>query len=450
MTKDNQKSTTSKKLSNKKLSSKKTSKKILRIFWISYISIILIIGVYFTSISFGKLGFMPGFNSLENPDSNLASKIISADQVVLGTYFRENRSQINYEDLSPHLVNALIATEDVRFHKHSGIDIRAIGRVFTGMISKNNKGGGSTITQQLAKMLFPRETGTSKFAFVNRKFREWVIAVKIERSYTKEEIIAMYFNMFDFLNLAVGVESASRVYFSTTPDSLTISQSAMLVGMAKNPSLFNPIRRPDQTLHRRNVVLKQMEKYNYITKQEFDSLKNTGLDIKYQKVDHNLGSATYFREHLRLWLTADKPEYSNYIDKRIYIEDSINWHTDPSYGWCNKNTKPDGTNYDIYSDGIKIYTTINSKMQKYAEWAVEEHLGKYLQKEFFKDQKNRPKAPFAYDLSTAQIENIYNLSMKRSERYRVLKAANLSEDEIVESFNTPVPMSVFSWQGDID
>ena len=449
MASENTKSVKLNKLINNDLYSPEFKKKFLRFFWGGYIILLLIIGVYFTLISFGAFGFMPDFDQLENPKNNLASKIISSDQVVMGTYFRENRSQVHYEDLSPHLVNALIATEDIRFYKHSGIDIRAIGRVFGGLLSGSSKGGGSTITQQLAKMLFPREEN-SKLALVNRKFREWVIAVKLERSYTKEEIIAMYFNRFDFLNLAVGIESAARVYFSTTPDSLSITQAAMLVGMAKNPSLYNPMKRPDQTLLRRNIVLQQMRKYDFITEEIFDSLKNTGLGIKFQKVDHNLGTATYFREFLRMWLTAEKPDINDYIDKRLYVEDSINWYTDPSYGWCNKNTKADGTNYDIYSDGLKIHTTINSRMQKYAEWAMNEHMSTYLQNEFFKDQKNRKKAPFADDLTMEQIENIYTLSMKRSERYRVLKAANMSESEIVKNFNTPVPMAVFSYTGDID
>ena len=236
-------------------------------------------------------------------------------------------------------------------------------------------------------MLFPREERLSKFKMVNRKFQEWVIAVKLERNYTKEEIIEMYFNKFDFLNLAVGIESASRVYFDTIPIDLSITQAAMLVGMAKNPALYNPLRRPEETLQRRNVVLNQMRKYGKITREEYDSLKQCPLGIRYQKVDHNIGSATYFREFLRAWLSATEPQPNDYIDQRDYIEDSINWHTDPSYGWCNKNVKPNGENYDIYSDGLQIYTTIDSRMQKYAEEAVKEHIGGTIQPEFFKDQK---------------------------------------------------------------
>lgn len=405
---------------------------------------------YFLLLSFGVFGFMPSFEELENPKEHLATRVYSSDLALLGTYFRENRSQISFDELSPHLINALVATEDVRFYSHSGIDFKALPRVFSGILLGSKKGGGSTITQQLAKMLFPREENMSKFKMANRKFQEWVIAVKLERNFTKEEIIEMYFNKFDFLNLAVGIESASRVYFDTTPAGLSIIQSAMLVGMAKNPSLYNPLRRPEQTLQRRNVVLNQMRKNGNISKAEYDSLKVLPLGLRYQKVDHNIGSATYFREFLRLWLTAQKPNFADYIDERDYIEDSINWAVDPSYGWCNKNTKPDGSNYDIYSDGLQIYTCIDSRMQKYAENAVTKHIGEYIQSEFFKDQKSNKKAPFATDLTDSQIENIMNISMKRTERWRSLKANGTSEDSIILSFKIPVQMKVFSWNGEID
>ena len=393
---------------------------------------------------------MPSFEELENRKENLASRVYSSDLVLLGTYFRENRSNISYDELSPHLIDALIATEDIRFYSHSGIDFKALPRVFSGILTGNKKGGGSTISQQLAKMLFPREEKMSKFKIANRKFQEWVIAVKLEKNYTKEEIIEMYFNKFDFLNLAVGIESASRVYFDTIPTGLSVTQAAMLVGMAKNPSLFNPLRRPEETMQRRNVVLGQMMKYGKITKTELDSLKQCPLGLRYQKVDHNIGSATYFREFLRLWLTASEPNVNDYIDIRDYIEDSINWHTDPSYGWCNKNIKSNGQNYDIYSDGLQIYTTIDSRMQKYAEEAIREHIGGYIQPEFFKDQKYNKNAPFANDLTLDQIEKIMYSSMRRSERWRVLKANGMSEDSIKLSFNNPEQMRVFSWNGQID
>jgi len=355
-------------------------------FWTIGVLIIIGVFIYFKMTANGQFGRMPSFEQLENPQENLATRIYSSDLELLGTYFRENRSQVSFDELSPHLIDALIATEDIRFHKHNGIDFRAIPRVISGVAGGGRRGGGSTISQQLAKMLFNRPGDLSAIELINCKFQEWIIAVRLERRFTKEEIIEMYLNKFDFLNLAVGIESASRVYFDTTPNALSITQSAMLIGMAKNPSLYNPLKRPEETLHRRNVVLSQMLKYDYITKEAFDSLKTIPLEVKYQKVDHNIGSATYFREFLRMWLTANKPVASDYFDMREYKEDSINWAIDPSYGWCNKNTKPDGTNYDIYSDGLQIYTTINSRMQKYAEDAVRKHIGGYIQGEFMKDK----------------------------------------------------------------
>lgn len=430
--------------------SSKFVKKFTITFWSIILLFVLGLFTYFYLLARGTFGDMPTFEQLENPDENLASKVYSSDLVLLGTYFRENRSRVSFNDLSPHLINALIATEDIRFYKHSGIDFKALPRVFTGIIGGGSKGGGSTITQQLAKMLFPRQLNMSKLQMANRKFQEWIIAVKLERSYTKEEIIEMYLNKFDFLNLAVGIESAARVYFDTTPAGLNITQSAMLVGMAKNPSLYNPLKRPEQTLHRRNVVLGQMYKYDYITKEEFDSLVKRPLDLRYQKVDHNMGSATYFREFLRQWLTAEKPDVSNYFDLRDYIEDSINWAIDPSYGWCNKNTKPDGSNYDIYSDGLQIYTTINSRMQKYAEDAVRQHIGGYIQGEFVKDQKYNKKAPFASNITDDEIDKIMYASMRRSDRWIELRANGCPEDSIIMSFNQPTEMRVFSWNGEID
>jgi penicillin-binding protein 1A len=425
-------------------------RKFIIYYWSGFSILLIGIIIYFVLLSLGVLGFMPGFAQLENPSENLASKVLSDDLQLLGTYFRENRGNVSYEDLSPYLVQALIATEDVRYYKHSGIDFKALPRVFSGIIGGSNKGGGSTITQQLAKMLFPRKSKMSKFEMINRKFQEWVIAVRLEKSYTKEEIMAMYLNRFDFLNLAVGIESAARVYFNTTPDSLNLTQAAMLVGMAQNPSMYNPLRRPLETQKRRNVVLGQMYKYGYIDKHIFDSCKDLPLGLKYQKVGHNVGTATYFREFLRLWLTAQEPNPENYIDHREYVEDSINWATDPSYGWCNKNTKPDGSNYDIYTDGLRIYTTINSRMQNYAEEVIKKHMGTVVQPEFFKDQKYNKNAPFANDLTQKQVEQIMEISMKRSERWRLLKSNGTPEDSIIWSFHQPTAMRVFSWKGDID
>ncbi|MBQ3989399.1 MAG: transglycosylase domain-containing protein, partial [Bacteroidales bacterium] len=301
---------------------KKTKVRIFITLW--SLSLLLLIGfvVYFALLSHGVLGYMPTFEELENPKENLATRIYSSDGQLLGTYFRENRSHVRYDSISPNVIDALIATEDVRFYEHCGIDFKSLPRVFKGIVTGNSaKGGGSTISQQLAKMLFPRQK-MSKLEFINRKFQEWVIATKLESQYTKEEIITMYLNKFDFLNLAVGIESASRIYFDTIPYGLTKTQAAMLVGMAQNPSMYNPIRFPDKALARRNTVLGQMLKYGKITKEEHDSLVNEPLGIKFRRADHNLGSATYFREFLRLWLSAKKPIRDNYVDEREFIEDS--------------------------------------------------------------------------------------------------------------------------------
>ena len=363
---------------------------------------------------------LPSLEELENPRSNLASEIISSDQKVIGKYYIENRTNVSFNQISPNVVNALIATEDARFYKHSGVDVRALGRAISGALSgRESSGGGSTITQQLAKMLFPREN-LNKVQLVLRKFKEWVIAVKLERNYTKNEIIAMYLNKFDFINNAVGIKSAARIYFNTTPDSLKIEQAAMLVGMAKNPSLFNPKRKPDNALTRRNVVLNQMAKYKYITPEQCEKYKKIPLKLKFTAEDQNEGLATYFREYLR-----------DYMKK-----------------WCKEHKKPDGSNYNLYKDGLKIYTTINSKMQRYAEDAVKEWLTE-LQGKFFNHWKGRKNAPF-YQMNDEEVQKLLTQAMKRSERYRVLKERGLSDSEIKATFMKPVETKLFSWKGEFD
>ncbi|MBO7132879.1 MAG: transglycosylase domain-containing protein, partial [Bacteroidales bacterium] len=426
----------------------KTKKAIFITLWCLCLIMVAGLATYFIVLSNGK--DMPTFKELENPNENLATRIYSSDDQLLGTYFRENRSYVPYDSISQNVIDALIATEDVRFYDHCGVDFKSLPRVFKGIVTGNSaKGGGSTISQQLAKMLFPREK-MSKIQFVNRKFKEWIIATKLENQYTKEEIISMYLNKFDFLNLAVGIESASRIYFDTIPLGLTKTQAAMLVGMAQNPSLYNPIRYPERALSRRNTVLSQMLKYDKITRAEYDSLVNEPLGINFRRADHNLGAATYFREFLRLWLTAKKPIKDNYVDVREYIEDSINWEIDPSYGWCNKNKKPDGSSYDIYSDGLQLYTTIDSRMQKYAEEAVAEHVGAYLQPEFTKSMANNKNAPYYSSIAASKKEECINSAMRRTERWRVLKKAGVSEEDIVKTFYVKDTMTVFSWNGDID
>ena len=425
------------------------------IFWGLFIVFVAGVFFFFYLVSAGKLGFMPTFEELENPKNKFATEIYSEDGKILGKYFEgsENRRYMDYKDIPQSVIDALIATEDVRFYDHSGIDVRGLFRVAQGMLTGNSSaGGGSTITQQLAKMLFPREANQNFMELAVRKFREWVIAVKLEKSYTKEEIITMYLNKFDFLNLAVGINSAANIYFSTTPDSLKVEQAAMLVGMAKNPSLFNPVRREEKTLGRRNVVLGQMLKYDKISRAEFDSLKVLPLGLDFHKEDHKEGIATYFREYLRLYMTASKPDKKNYSkwSKDQYAVDSLAWETNPLYGWCNKNLKSDGSHYNIYTDGLKIYTTINSHMQQYAEEAIKEHLGDFLQPLFFKEKQGSKNAPYARSLPQARVEELLTRAMKQTERYNVMKSGGASEQEIRKAFDTPQEMSVFTWAGEKD
>lgn len=432
-------------------SNKKLKKRI--IIWAVLLFPILFLAILFFNISKGNLGFMPTFEQLENPQSALATEIYSDDDVILGTfYYKANRSRAEFSDLSPYLIDALVATEDKRFYTHSGIDFIGLARVVVKTILSGNEdqGGGSTISQQLAKLLFPRENIDNAIKMVIRKFREWVIAIKLEKSYTKQEIIAMYFNQFDFLNNAVGIKSASKVYFNCNPNELKVEQAATLVGMAQNPSLYNPLRRPEMTQKRRNTVLYRMMDNKDISRAQYDSLKQVPLEVNYQKVDHKVGAATYFREYLRMTLNAKKPERENYYSSSSYLEDSAEWVTNPLYGWCHKNFKPDGTPYNLYNDGLRIYTSINSKMQKYAEEAIEEHLKLDLQKDFDAEKENQPSAPFSNELSEDQVENILTLALKRSERYRVLRNRGLSFDEIKETFYTPTQMTVFSWHGEVD
>lgn len=428
-------------------------RKALIIFWTIVIAGLLSVFTFFYALSEGWLGFMPSFEELENPKNDLATEVLSSDNVLLGKYYHQNRSFVNYEDLPIELVNALVATEDVRFYEHSGIDLRGLLRVFKGIITGDSSaGGGSTITQQLAKMLFPREKDQSSLELVFRKFREWVIAIKLERSYTKEEIIAMYFNKFDFLNLAVGVKSASQIYFDSAPIDLSQERAAMLVGMAKNPAYYNPVRRPDLTLNRRNVVLSQMCKYGYITKTSYDSLRIKPLGLNFVRSDHKDGLATYLREHLRMIMTATEPEEKNYSAWNIdsYYEDIEQWNNNPLYGWCNKNFKADGTPYDIYRDGIRIHTCIDSRLQKYAEEAVKEHLALDLQPSFNYERYNKIHPPFSNDLTTKEVEDNLMLSIRRSERYRLMKKADIPEEDIIKSFSKKEKMKLFTWKGEKD
>jgi penicillin-binding protein 1A len=427
--------------------------KYVKSLWIFYLSLFGFIFLLFTTISLGWLGFMPTFEDLENPRSNLASEVYSSDQQLLGKYYIENRSNIHFEDLSPNVINALIATEDARFTEHSGVDARSIFRViFRTIIGRDEgSGGGSTITQQLAKNLFPREDHPSKLKLISIKLREWVTAIKLERNYTKEEIIAMYLNTVDFGNQSFGIKSAARTYFDKTPDSLTIEEAALLVGMLKAPTRYSPVMNPENAMRRREVVLKQMEIYGFISGKQYTDLKDLPLDMSRFKIqDHNYGEATYFREFLKILLTRKKPNEDDYSNPKSYKEDMEQWDNNPVYGWCNKNLKADGTPYNIFKDGLRIYTTVNSKMQQYAEEAVAEHIGKELQRDFYNHWKGVKRAPFDYSLGDEKVKEIIMQSVYRSERYQSMKRAEMSESDIMKVFNTPVKMRVFAWGKDKD
>ena len=415
------------------------------------------VALLFTAIAKGKIGYVPPVEELENPNLKFATQIISDDGVTLGTYSysTDNRIYVGYEDLSPYLVKALIATEDERFAEHSGIDARALLRAIVkrGILMQKNAGGGSTITQQLAKQFYSEQAG-SIWERAMQKPIEWVIAVQLERYYTKEEILTMYLNKFDFLNNAVGIKTASNTYFSKEPKDLNVLEAATLVGMCKNPSYFNPRRFNERARGRRNVVLGQMLKAGHLTSEQADSLSKEPLELKYRKVDHKEGLATYFREYLRGVLNAKEPVKKNYRgwEMQKYYEDSLAWETDPLYGWCAKNTKKDGTNYNLYTDGLKIYTTIDSRMQRYAEEAVQEHIANKggLQDRFFKAKAKKKTAPFTNKLSEEEVNAIMDRSMRLTDRYRGMKKAGISEDEIRKAFNTPQEMTVFTYQGEKD
>ncbi len=395
--------------------------KYIRVFWI--LLLLPPVGLIMLVCSIAMFADLPSTSDLTNPKTNLASEIVSCDMKTLGKYYAENRVNVKYKELDTMLVSALVATEDARFYEHSGVDGRGLWRVLARTIIGGNgsSGGGSTLSQQLAKMLFPRQHFHTKWQILFRKIKEWIIAVKLERQYTKEEIMTMYLNKFDFLNQAVGIKSAAQIYFDTTPDKLTLEQSAMLVGMAKNPSVFNPVRHAEITRQRRNVVLNQMVKYKYLSKEKYAELKDKPIKLYFHAEDHNEGLATYFREYLR----------TRFLKK-----------------WCSENLNPaTGKNYDIYRDGLRIYTTIDSRMQRYAEEAVTEHMA-YLQEEFNKQKKKN--FPFSWKVTKEEIDGMMRAGMHESDRYSNMKDAGASESEIEKSFHTPTDMRVFSWKGDRD
>ena len=442
------------------MAKKKTNKTENKGGWIKYLWMVFALGVssivlLFVLIANGVIGYLPEIEELQNPKNKFASEVYTADGEIIGRYYygKDNRVAVSYDQISPNVINALISTEDVRFYEHSGIDFRALFRsiIKRGVLGQKGAGGGSTITQQLAKLLYS-PTAENIFQRALQKPIEWVIAVQLEKYYTKEEIITMYLNQFDFLNNAVGIKSAASIYFNTTPAELNIEQSAMLVGMLQNPSYFNPRRFAERTQERRNIVFLQMEKNEKITPEMADSLSALPIKLEYRSSDHKAGIAPYFREYLRQMMMANKPDrdkYASWQDQKYY-EDSLAWETNPLFGWCKKNKKPNGDYYNIYTDGLKIYTTIDSRMQKYAEEAVSEHVSGYLQTAFFKEKRKKSYAPFSKDLTKSEIKDILERSKRQSERYIKMKRNNFTKAQIDSAFNTKTEMTVFNGKQYVD
>ena len=432
-----------------------TKKKIIKWLWVLF-SVPVLLAVTLISLVWA-LADIPSFEELENPDSNLATQVIADDgSTILSTFHIENRSYVTYDELSPNLVHAAVATEDVRYYTHSGIDFQSLGRVIfkTLLGGDSSQGGGSTITQQLAKTLYPRADvssripGMSKVKMVWIKLKEWVTAVKLERSYTKDEIITMYLNQVFFGSNAYGIKAAAQTFFAKTPAALSVEEAATLVGMVNKPTRYNPALNPDKSIVRRNFVISQMEKAGYLTEQQRDSLQQIPITLSYQVQDHTAGSGLYFREMLRRTMTAQEPKRSSYSQYEDYVVDSLLWADDELYGWVNKNTKPDGTKYDIYRDGLRIYTTINPMMQKYAEKAVEMHIGGDMQKRFNREARWKKNTPFDDEVEQTMIDGIMKRARRDSDRYRRMKAAGASEADIKKSFSVKVPMTLFTWDGD--
>ncbi|MCH5172784.1 MAG: transglycosylase domain-containing protein [Bacteroidales bacterium] len=395
----------------------------------------------------GLFAELPSFEELEHPDSKLATQVLAEDGEVLTTFHIENRTYISYDELSKNLVHAAVATEDVRFYRHSGVDMKGLARVAvkTLLLRDSSQGGGSTITQQLAKTLYPRNEKSGKLALVITKLKEWITAVRLERDYTKDEIMAMYLNSIFFGSGAYGVKSASETFFAKAPSELNVEESALLIGMVNKPTRYNPALNPDESIKRRNFVIGRMEKAGYISKSERDSLRQLPIVLDYHVQDHNSGHAPYFRDMLRRDMNAKKPRRSDYQYEEDYSADSLRWASDAIYGWLQKNKKPDGSPYNLDRDGLRIYTTINYKMQVFAEEAVAEHLGGYLQGAFNKELRSKRNKPFANDIDQKTVDRLMSQARRWSDRWRMQKRAGLSDHEILAQFDKPQKMRVFSW-----
>lgn len=430
-------------------------KKLFTFLWICYILLVAVIGFTFYGIFTGDIGYMPDIEQLQNPVNKYATQVFSADGKQLGTwsYSSANRVFADFNNMPPALVDALVATEDARFYEHNGIDFQALLRAIIkrGLFQQKSAGGGSTITQQLAKQLYSEKAASTRERLLQKPI-EWVIALKLERFYTKEEIVSMYFNYFDFLHNAVGIRTAAQTYFGKEPMELDTCQCALLVGMCKNPSYYNPVRHPERCIERRNMVLLQMEKAGYLTTAQREELRQRPLGLNFHRVSHNDGHGTYLRDYLRLMLMAKKPVRSDYAEwqKQKFYEDSLAWLQDPLYGWCNKNMNRDGRPYNIYTDGLKVYTTLDSRMQEYAEQAVAKHVTGELQPLFDKELRTNKNAPYASAISADKARADLARAKRQCGRYIAMKRAGYSEAEIDDAFSTPVEMTVYTLQGDKD
>ncbi|MEG1650036.1 MAG: transglycosylase domain-containing protein, partial [Rikenellaceae bacterium] len=427
----------------------KNTTKFLKIFWAVIIIPPTLLAIFLLSVGFGAFGKLPTFEELENPKSNISTEIISEDGALLGSFFIENRSFVDYRDLSPHLVAALVATEDSRFYSHSGIDFISLARVaFKTVLMGQNQGGGSTISQQLAKNLYPRDTTDYSSAIsrnasvVLAKMKEWITSVMLEYNYTKEEITVMYLNVVAYGSNAFGIKSAAQTFFGKRPIDLTVEEAAMLVGVVNAPTRFSPVRNPDNALKRRNTVIDRMYSSGYINREQLDSIIIKPINLNYNPISHDEGLGTYFRSMLSQYMTASEPKRKNYYNDWDFNTAQNLWNNDPLYGWCTKNRKADGTTYNLYRDGLKIYTTINSKMQRYAEEAVNENMSESVQPRFSSQVKRTGSLFFNL---TNEENQIINRAVRQSDRYRIMKNDGVTESEIIASFKKPTDMNIFAY-----
>lgn len=429
----------------------KTRKTLILIFWIALTAPVLLLVLLVGGV--WLFAEIPSFAELEHPDNNLATQVISQDGVVLSTFHIENRTYVSYEEIAPSVVQAAVSTEDVRFYSHCGIDFRGLARVVVKTIvgRDSSQGGGSTITQQLAKTLYPREdmSGKSPVArtarMVTIKVKEWITALKLERNYTKNEIMAMYLNSIFFGSGAYGIKAAAETFFATDPANLTIEQAAVLVGAVNKPTRYNPALHPDQAIVRRNLVISRMKTAGYITEAQMLEAQAKPIELKYQVQDHNSGLAPYFRDMIRREMSAEKPRRSSYRYEEEYVADTVRWAHDGFYGWLNKNRKPDGSRYNLDRDGLRIYVTIDSRMQRYAEEAVAQQLGGNLQKQFDREMRSRRNPPYPNKMETSTYNTIMGQARKWSERYRSQKREGKDEKDILAQFSVKTPMRLFAW-----